>query len=241
MCLMSFFSQAVKATTITSIVCGSWSASSTWNLNRIPISTDTIIVNTFVAYDIDFTSVSPGFLKVTECGNLCGTHQYIGCFEFKGIVFLSQLHANYGTSKSYANVNVQQQASVTNGASYSVLAGSTCIGCTSQCKNCSVNNKQAAPFACSGLGIVVKSIRAKINLFPNPASEMLNLEYANFSGNAYFMILNSFGNSVKKGKIIFENGNSIINLFDLTQGIYLVKLSFEDEREDAIFRFNCFR
>src|ERR1041384_7748630 len=79
------------ATKITSKVCGEWTDSATWDLNRLPQSSDTIIVNSFVAFNSDFVSSSPGMLYVSACGTLCGTASYTGCFTFDGIVFAKTL------------------------------------------------------------------------------------------------------------------------------------------------------
>lgn len=165
------------ATTITSVVCGNWSAAATWNLNRTPQATDTIVVNTFVSFDIDFTSASPGMLNVTVCGTLCGLHSYTGHFLFNGTVFMNNLTADYGNSISNSSVNIQQSASVINvGTSYDVDAGSVCVGCISACQNCSTSSKEIGT-TCSDAGIA--AITGDSNtyvIYPNPVSNVLHMQ-----------------------------------------------------------------
>jgi hypothetical protein len=235
-CLLS---SSIFATSITSIVCGNWSAPSTWNLNRTPLPTDTVIVNSFVSFDVDFTSTSPGFLNVTVCGALCGSHNYTGNFLFDGTVFLNTLTADYGHSVSTSSVNIQQSATVINsGTSYDVTAGSVCVGCTSTCQNCSASRTDSTN--CLGTVPENKIAEANLRIFPNPANNNLSISSTKELGT--ISIYNNLGeivlcvsilsgqtqskpnpNSSQEGKLITTDVSK------LQPGIYFIQTKLSDK------------
>lgn len=221
LCLLLFVSLAkmLHGISITSVRCGAWSSASTWDLNRIPLPTDTIVVNSFVSFDVDFTSNSPGLLDVTVCGTLCGLHSYTGHFVFRGVVYLNTLTADYGASASYSNVNIQQMATVTGqGSSYTVYSGSVCVGCTSHCQNCSTNNR-ADSVNCSQNAVAVFS-QPQITMFPNPVCDLIMLQCESALGEV--ILTNALGKELKR--MVCQQEHLQIDMRDLVPGLYLVAI-----------------
>lgn len=212
--MFAALANALFSTTITSIQCGPWSNPTTWDLNRVPLPTDTILVNSFVSFDTDFTSNSPGMLNVTICGTLCGAHSYTGHFLFNGVVFVYTLVANYGASASYADVNVQQMAQVSGGASYTVYAGTTCVGCTSHCQNCSTNNKQ------DSLGCAQNAIASitspRVNIFPNPTTDKIFVKGETELG--WLILNNPLGKVIRK--VLCTQNEITLETNALPPGVY---------------------
>jgi len=210
--ILFLISNVIFATTITSVICGYWTSPTTWDLNRTPVASDSIVVNSFVSFDADFTSLSPGMLNVTECGTICGTHHYTGYFLFNGIIYLSGLTASYGNSISNSDINVQQFLTVTGSGSY-VVNGLTCVGCTSLCQNCSANRQNAIP--CAPAGISNLSDDNTLYCYPNPATNDLNVK--GIKHTTTIRLFDSLGKLV----IEVETGCDIIlDLRRLSPGLY---------------------
>jgi len=136
--LCIFFGSSAFATTIRSVVCGKWTDPKIWDLNRIPVSTDTIVVSNFVQFDTDFTSERPGFLQVTRPGNLCGLHTYSGHCWFGGIVFIKSIILYYGNSLGDTNINVLVVMKIQGTASLRLKPPNinVCVGCKATCDSC---------------------------------------------------------------------------------------------------------
>ncbi len=84
-------------------------------------------------------------------------------------------------------------------------------------------NNNAAPF----VGINAQN-RDKINIqiFPNPASERLNIQL-NTTEKCKMEIINTLGQVIYNSQIIVENNSVQINTFSLERGLYLLKISFK--------------
>lgn len=219
-----------SATTITSIACGRWTDADTWDLNRIPESTDTIIVDTYVGFDTGFTTLSPGILKVTQCGTLCGTHSFNGCFSISGAVYMDNMTCNYGASftSSSASVNIQQYVHITNmGTSYTNNGGTICVGCTTTCIPCAYS-KGVDPNPCLSNGINKQAKISDLKCFPTLITDKIYLEYTNFSGPAFYTIYNLLGKVVLKNISQFENGKSMLLLDNLPANTYFIRLYFSE-------------
>jgi len=138
--ILNLFSLSLFATTIRSEICGAWTNPATWDLNRVPVSTDTIVVSNFVQFDTDFTSEEPGFLHVTKSGMMCGQHTYTGSFIFSGPSFVKKLVHYYGRSFVDTNLVVTERVQVTISGSVRVLGnGGICVGCSAVCDSCKVS------------------------------------------------------------------------------------------------------
>ncbi|MEO8759738.1 MAG: T9SS type A sorting domain-containing protein [Bacteroidia bacterium] len=205
-----------KATKITSVICGNWSDTTTWNLNRVPQTTDTVVVNTFVSFDMDFSSISPGMLEVTECGTLCGLHNYTGCFNLYGVVYINTFHLIYGISNSSSpSFNVLSYGIVTNTGTQFISTGSLCVGCTSNCQNCSTNNKEET--ACTQSGITQnKNLPKAFSIYPNPANDKVYIDGKNITE---IKLVNVLGNEVLHTK------EKEIEVSSLTNGIYFIEIT----------------
>jgi len=128
---------SLSATTISSQKCGSWTNPGTWNLNRLPVPTDTIVISDFVDFDANFTSEEPGLLHVTKSGSMCGLYTYMGSFEFNGKVFAKRLIHYYGFSYTESSLNVLEGIKVQGSGSFRIAGGGTvCVGCSAICDSC---------------------------------------------------------------------------------------------------------
>lgn len=76
----------------------------------------------------------------------------------------------------------------------------------------------------------IKIQEISISVYPNPVKNSFNIEISevDFSGNASFILYDSMGLKIKQ--IAIDNVNTSMNVSDLTQGIYLYKISDKNKR-----------
>ena len=71
-------------------------------------------------------------------------------------------------------------------------------------------------------------VENNIKIYPNPANEILNIEFVTLSGvdtrNTNYSILNSLGQVIKEEEINFKNKNASIKTDDLANGVYHLAL-----------------
>lgn len=72
----------------------------------------------------------------------------------------------------------------------------------------------------AGAGIEDIDVNSSISIYPNPASQILNIEAEGFSS---YEIVNMMGQTVQTG--ILSNGETQVNVSTLSNGIYMVRLS----------------
>jgi hypothetical protein len=226
--------QLLLATTITSIKCSNWTDTSTWDLNRIPIASDTIVIDSFVYFDTDFTSESPGMLIVNSGGSLCGNQTYTGQFLNNGFCYLYTIILNYGQSESNQFLNIKQLMTVENGASYSTNRA-MCVGCSYSCENCTatiieqvdsteINNELNQTKIDSLNSISVNFLATHfsnidISIFPNPSALFFNI--AGITQNTSISLYNNLG------KLLFKTAaenDVLINTEGLSNGTYTLLL-----------------
>jgi hypothetical protein len=97
------------------------------------------------------------------------------------------------------------------------------------------NSKSITVGVCTGILSSNNSI-AKLNLFPNPVQSVMTLE-SDFltTKEITFIIIDAMGKEVKSGKGIPSNNQLIIEVNDLLQGIYFVKINIGEEIYRATF------
>ncbi len=75
----------------------------------------------------------------------------------------------------------------------------------------------------------------KLNIYPNPANEIINIEFVTLSGvvasNSKIQIINSLGQIVREEEINFKNKTAAIKTDDLENGVYFLKLSSRGTRD----------
>jgi hypothetical protein len=75
----------------------------------------------------------------------------------------------------------------------------------------------------------------KLNIYPNPANEIINIEFVTLSGveasNIKIQIINSLGQIVREEEINFKNKTAAIKTDDLENGVYFLKLSSRGTRD----------
>ena len=85
----------------------------------------------------------------------------------------------------------------------------------------------------SGLGFASSSgVENNVKIYPNPANEILTIEFVTLSGveanNTTYSIVNSLGQIVREEEILFKNRNAIIKVNDLPNGIYILNIKYLD-------------
>ena len=96
----------------------------------------------------------------------------------------------------------------------------------------------------SGLGIVSSSaVENNVKIYPSPANDILNIEFVTLSGveasNTKYSILNSLGQIMRDEDIVFKNNAFKIKVNDLSNGVYILKLSsklFDSAQSDNLLR-----
>jgi hypothetical protein len=64
----------------------------------------------------------------------------------------------------------------------------------------------------------------EFSLYPNPANENLNITGAIGNGDYKAAIYDTFGQVLREEEIVFKNKTATINLDNLVNGVYLLKL-----------------
>lgn len=70
---------------------------------------------------------------------------------------------------------------------------------------------------------------SKINIYPNPVSEILSINYTDVNQD-FISIINSTGEIVQQTQINSKSGSVSINISELKQGIYFVKIGNESKK-----------
>ncbi|PKP21658.1 MAG: hypothetical protein CVU04_01195 [Bacteroidetes bacterium HGW-Bacteroidetes-20] len=141
---------------------------------------------------IDVTTSVNG--NIITANNVNGTYQWVDCNNnFEPLTFATQQSHSVRVSGNYA-VEITQN------------------GCTqrSECVNVTL------------IGINENENQNKINIFPNPANQWVNLQVENSLVGEPYLILNLLGAVVQRGVINQENMQ--INLSTLTKGLYFIKI-----------------
>ena len=99
---------------------------------------------------------------------------------------------------------------------------------------CGIINYDTVVVHASGVGLSEQElIKNSVNVFPNPATDNLNITL-NFDLEKEFTkieIFNSLGQLIREEEIVFKNNRTTIKLNDLSNGVYLLKLSSRGTRD----------
>jgi len=82
----------------------------------------------------------------------------------------------------------------------------------------------------SGKGYIIspKNKSFDFKIYPNPATDYVNIELSNFKDDVEFQMINTKGQLVKKGPLNYEIEQ--INISNFERGIYIVQLIYNEER-----------
>ena len=82
----------------------------------------------------------------------------------------------------------------------------------------------------SGVGIhELEMLNDKLKIYPNPANEVINIEFLVFNNEAYKIeVINALGQIIKEEEITFKNNVASINTKELPNGVYYLKLKAEN-------------
>ena len=87
-----------------------------------------------------------------------------------------------------------------------------------------------------GVGIAENSIFENLNVFPNPANDILNINLQSEQElNTSIKIYNSLGVLVKKGAADFNsrNFNYSIDVANLNSGLYFIEITSENKKQNT--------
>lgn len=84
-------------------------------------------------------------------------------------------------------------------------------------------------------GIHENSIEGSLEIFPNPANSVINIQVNNFSGQV--ILLNSIGQQLKKMDISSQKSSFQFEISDLQSGIYFMQLVNSDGEIIALEKF----
>ncbi len=212
--------------------------------------------NNVFSYPITQNGTYTICVKVTDTCNACDTvfciTRTVNCFtnpcNFKARVPYLSLWDSCSSTKAiiYGNISFYNKtclkyqwsiAGVTAGNgnyfSYPVTKNGTytvCVKVTDTCNRCDTTFCVTKIINCKSLGISQETdSRSQLNLYPNPAGNILNIEW---SGNASsFEIMDIFGSRVMKGEL--AEGLNTLNTGALANGIYTIRINTPDGTRTA--------
>lgn len=87
--------------------------------------------------------------------------------------------------------------------------------------------------SCTGINSFDNNKDLKFYIYPNPANEVINIEFLAFNNEAYTIeILNSLGQVIREEEIIFKDNKTGINTKDLENGLYF--LNFKNNKQLSV-------
>jgi len=131
----------------------------------------------------------------------------------------------WSASNSHSTVSATGSVSgITPGVDTIFYAAVNMCGSATASQQIIVNN-------CGSAGVAITSNDPAINIFPNPASSVLNIDWNNFQpGNATISITDVTGKIVSRNELINNasgTGSMEVNVANLKDGIYLLTISSE--------------
>jgi hypothetical protein len=75
----------------------------------------------------------------------------------------------------------------------------------------------------------------EMGIVPNPVEDRINFHFSGFFGSVTYEILNLHGITIDSGVINFDEGKATISCSGLSTGIYLLKVS--QDQNYYVFRF----
>ncbi|MFM2224743.1 MAG: hypothetical protein RJA07_945 [Bacteroidota bacterium] len=80
--------------------------------------------------------------------------------------------------------------------------------------------------------------RNKLVVYPNPASTEITFEYFNVAANSKIVVYDYLGKEIIIKQVLNENGKLVIDVHELTNGLYLYKVISEVGSVKSIGKFN---
>jgi len=72
----------------------------------------------------------------------------------------------------------------------------------------------------------------QINIYPNPANDLVNIELSNTSENFNFRIFNALGQEILKGNL--SNTNNQINVSNIENGVYFIRIEDPNNHKNIV-------
>jgi hypothetical protein len=83
------------------------------------------------------------------------------------------------------------------------------------------------------VGEQIAAAKDEISIYPNPAQEMVQLTLPVNDKSCFLSVYNAMGEIVFQEKIKSSRGNYFLNVESLTDGVYFIKLQWEDKNSTA--------
>jgi hypothetical protein len=220
--ILIFAFQFTKAKTWTTISYGYWNSPSVW-LGGIapPLScSDTFNIKHAVAIFNNVVFNSGSLLNIDTTGGICG-HNNVSIksgakFYLRGIFQVDTLFVPGGKVYMYSPGSVTLTCSgiISNGGSMTISGASLVVGPWFNCRN------PEYQFT----GIEELSDKTEIKLFPNPASQKLNILTENGSENSEIIVINCLCEEILK--IPFTNS---VDVSKLSAGFYYLRIASQNK------------
>jgi hypothetical protein len=81
---------------------------------------------------------------------------------------------------------------------------------------------------------IINYEKLNVNVFPNPAREVVNISISNLNGNQQIAIYNSLGAVVRMGQVGLNNKQTTIDVRDLPNGLYIINVIDEENPSRSI-------
>jgi hypothetical protein len=94
---------------------------------------------------------------------------------------------------------------------------------------------------CNAVNVGINEIKKdylSFNLFPNPASDFLHVQFFDGNKNEFktAVIYNDIGQTIRKQELIFENEKMIIKTDNLLNGVYILQMNSEGNNSETIYK-----
>lgn len=217
------------AKTVYSVSNGFWSDPHIWSDTAVPVPKDTIIINHYVIYN-DTIFVDPtGLLLVDTCGYLCGGDIHVqGHFTNYGWMHIGSFWVTDSSFHLYGQLYCVRTSKVggpTTGHPYLYgYGGDMKVGIPMP--NCELE-RTITP-ACTTMALTDLTGSLAFNIYPNPATGYLNIEFSESGMITRGSIIDVTGRLLKA--ISIDSETTTISLKDLPPGSYTLILQTADGR-----------
>ena len=94
----------------------------------------------------------------------------------------------------------------------------------------------SSAFYCSTVGIYQNSFLIQnINVYPNPASDLVSITYQGELTNLQLQVYNTIGQLICKEELVFTNNTATINTQKFANGVYVLTLSIPTQSEKRLY------
>jgi hypothetical protein len=167
-----------------------------------------------------------------SCGTVTSNHIFITVWPSPAAPAITQNGNNLSTTAGFVLYQWYLNNSILNGETNdsinAILAGDYTVEAFDS--NGCVATSQAYNFVPVGVSNLTKT---QVNIYPNPATNKINIAFLNFKNDTYYQITSLQGQIIQSSKI--NNALQNINIENLAVGTYLLKLMSNDFNQSLLF------